>query len=165
MVRDGVFPDSADTGWTTMMSDTSTPVALVAAGWHGEIVDEAVQAFQQRLGELGAYSVDVFRVPGAFEIPFHAQRLARTGRFRAIAASALVVDGGIYRHEFVASAVVDGLMRVQLETDVPIFSGVLTPHQFHDHAEHQEYFARHFRVKGAELADAVSATLNGLRTI
>ena len=57
-----------------MTSDALTSVALVAASWHSEIVHEAVQAFRERLEELGGYSVDVFRVPGAFEIPFHAQR-------------------------------------------------------------------------------------------
>jgi 6,7-dimethyl-8-ribityllumazine synthase len=51
-------------------------------------------------------------------------------------------------------------MRVQLDTDVPVFSAVLTPHHFHEHEEHQAYFARHFEVKGAELADAIAATLN-----
>ena len=140
-------------------------IAIVAAQWHAEIVEETVSAFIARLGEHGFDDVDVHRVPGAFKIPLHAQRLARTGRYAAIAASALVVDGGIYRHEFVAASVVDALMRVQLDTDVPVFSAVLTPHNFHEHAEHREYFQRHFAVKGRELADAVSATIAGLARI
>lgn len=74
-------------------------------------------------------------------------------------AAGLVVDGGIYRHEFVATAVIDGLMRVQLDTDVPVFSVVLTPHHFHEHDEHVRYFAEHFVKKGAEAANAVAATL------
>jgi len=140
-------------------------IAIVAAQWHAEIVDEAVSAFRERLTELGIDEVDVFRVPGAFEIPLHAKRLAVTGRYDAIATSALVVDGGIYRHDFVAWTVVDALMRVQLETDVPVFSAVLTPHHFHEHAEHRDYFTRHFAVKGRELADAVSATIESLAAI
>jgi 6,7-dimethyl-8-ribityllumazine synthase len=99
-------------------------------------------------------------VPGAFEIPLHAKRLAQSGRYAAVVACGFVVDGGIYRHEFVAATVVDALMRVQLDTDVPVFSAVLTPHHFHDHAEHREYFTRHFEVKGTELAEAIAATLN-----
>lgn len=59
-----------------------------------------------------------------------------------------------------AGTVVEALMRVQLDTDVPVFSAVLTPHHFHEHEEHRAYFARHFEVKGAELADAIAATLN-----
>jgi 6,7-dimethyl-8-ribityllumazine synthase len=140
-------------------------IAIVAAQWHAGIVDQAVSAFRERLTELGIDEVDVFRVPGAFEIPLHAKRLAVSGRYAAIATSALVVDGGIYRHDFVAGTVVDALMRVQLETDVPVFSAVLTPHHFHEHAEHRDYFTRHFAVKGRELADAVSATIESLAAI
>ncbi|VXB04913.1 6,7-dimethyl-8-ribityllumazine synthase [Microbacterium sp. 8M] len=140
-------------------------IAIVAAQWHAEIVEQAVAAFVERLTELGLDQVDVFRVPGAFEIPLHVKRLARGGRYAAVATSALVVDGGIYRHDFVAGTVVDALMRVQLETDVPVFSAVLTPHHFHEHAEHRDYFTRHFAVKGRELADAVSATIASLAAI
>jgi 6,7-dimethyl-8-ribityllumazine synthase len=140
-------------------------IAIVAAQWHAEIVEQAVAAFVERLTELGLDQVDVFRVPGAFEIPLHVKRLARGGRYAAVATSALVVDGGIYRHDFVSGTVVDALMRVQLETDVPVFSAVLTPHHFHEHAEHRDYFTRHFAVKGRELADAVSATIASLAAI
>ena len=57
-------------------------------------------------GERGARHrarhIDLFEVPGSFEIPLHAQLLAKTRRYTAIVAAGLVVDGGIYRHEFVA---------------------------------------------------------------
>lgn len=140
-------------------------IAIIAAQWHAEIVEETVSAFTERLQEHGIDTVDVYRVPGAFEIPLHAKRLARSGRYDAVATSALVVDGGIYRHDFVASTVVDALMRVQLETDVPVFSAVLTPHNFHEHDEHREYFKRHFGVKGRELADAVAKTIESLSSL
>ena len=71
-----------------------------------------------------------------------------------IVAAGLIVDGGIYRHDFVARSVLDGLMRVQLDTEVPVLSVVLTPHHFHEHGEHRAFFAEHFRVKGAEAAEA-----------
>lgn len=142
------------------MSPASNRIALVAARWHAEIVDRAVEACQARLGEHGFTEVDVVEVPGAFEIPLRIKRLAASGRYAGLAGCALVVDGGIYRHEFVAATVVDALMRVQLDTDVPVFSAVLTPHHFHEHDEHLSYFARHFETKGAELANAIAATLN-----
>jgi 6,7-dimethyl-8-ribityllumazine synthase len=53
--------------------------------------------------------------------------LAATGRYAAVVAAAFVVDGGIYRHEFVAQAVVDGLMRAGMDTGVPVLSVSLTP--------------------------------------
>ncbi|WP_067687983.1 6,7-dimethyl-8-ribityllumazine synthase [Nocardia jejuensis] len=141
------------------MSPTRNRIAIVAARWHAEIVDNAVNAARDTLVQHGHPDIDVIEVPGAFEIPLRAKRLALSGRYAAIAAAALVVDGGIYRHDFVASTVVDALMRIQLDTDVPVFSAVLTPHHFHEHAEHLEYFSRHFTVKGTELANAIAATL------
>ncbi|ABW09870.1 67-dimethyl-8-ribityllumazine synthase [Parafrankia sp. EAN1pec] len=140
-------------------------VAIVAARWHADIVGQAVASFRSALAERGVGEVDEYQVPGAFEIPLHTRRLALTGRYDAIATCAFVVDGGIYRHDFVAGTVVDALMRVQLDTDVPVFSAVLTPQAFHEHAEHQEFFARHFQVKGRELADAVVTTIAGLAAL
>jgi 6,7-dimethyl-8-ribityllumazine synthase len=133
-------------------------IAVVAARWHAELVDRTVAAFHEAATGAGA-CVDVVEVPGAYEIPLRAKRLARLGEYDAIACCALVVDGGIYRHDFVASTVVDALMRVQLETDVPVFSAVLTPHHFHEHGDHRAFFHRHLAVKGVELAAAVRATL------
>jgi 6,7-dimethyl-8-ribityllumazine synthase len=68
----------------------------------------------------GDLRIDELIVPGAFEIPLIARRMASSGRVDAVIACALVVNGGVYRHEFVAGAVIDGLMRVQLDTDVPV---------------------------------------------
>ena len=142
-------------------------VAFIHATWHSSIVSKAYQGFTAEYAGLGfdPGTVDVFEVPGAFEIPLHAKRLARSGEYSAIVAAALVVDGGIYRHDFVASAVIDGLMRVQLDTDVPVFSVVLTPHHFHEHSEHVTYFTEHFVTKGAEAARALATTLSSLRTL
>ena len=100
-----------------------------------------------------------------YEIALHAQRLARSGRYDAIIACALVVNGGIYRHEFVAGAVIDALMRVQLDTDTPVFSAVLTPRDFHDHDEHRRFFADHFVTKGVEVARACIETLASLNRL
>ena len=95
----------------------------------------------------------------------HAQRLIATGRYQAVVACALVVDGGIYRHEFVATAVIDALMRVQLDTGVPVISAVLTPHHFHEHQEHRSYFQNHFAIKGTEAARACVSTVSSLHQL
>ena len=138
--------------------------AFVEASWHADIVHQARDAFFEAMAEagFGPEAIDVFDVPGAFEIPLHAQRLARSGRYAAVVGSALVVDGGIYRHDFVAATVVQALMDVQLQTGVPVISAVLTPHHFHEHAEHRKYFLRHFAVKGTEAAQACLATVASL---
>lgn len=139
-------------------------VAFIQSSWHREIVECSRLAFLKEAASLGIpeTQVGLFEVPGAYEIPLHAQLLAKTGRYTAIVAAALVVDGGIYRHEFVASTVINALMQVQLQTEVPIFSAVLTPQQFHEHATHVDFFRQHFAIKGQEVAQACARTLSSL---
>ncbi len=131
-------------------------IAFIKAGWHGDIVDQARVGF---LAELEAQKnksrVDAFDVPGAFEMPLLAKQLAQTGDYDAVVAAAFVVDGGIYRHEFVSQAVVDGLMRAQMDTGVPVFSVSLTPMEFDGSDARVAWFAEHFVGKGAEAAQAV----------
>lgn len=131
--------------------------AFIKANWHADIVDRALDGF---LSEIPAAQVTVYDVPGAFELPMMAQKLALTGRFDAIACAALVVDGGIYRHDFVAGTVVDGLMRVGLDTQVPVLSVSLTPHQFQETDYHKAIFRAHFVEKGKEAARAAKALVD-----
>jgi 6,7-dimethyl-8-ribityllumazine synthase len=161
-----VIPTQGKSMNQTFSSSLSRPagpwrVALVCASWHADIVHRARDAAVQALtaGASPPAEVQCLDVPGAFEIPLQALWLARSGRFDAVIACALVVNGGIYRHEFVASAVIDGLMRVQLDTGVPVFSAVLTPRDFHEHEEHREFFTQHFVKKGREVAQACLQTL------
>jgi 6,7-dimethyl-8-ribityllumazine synthase len=139
-------------------------VAFIQSSWHRDIVEACRLAFLDEISARGIPQtyVGLFEVPGAYEIPLHAQLLAKTGRYTAIVAAALVVDGGIYRHEFVASTVINALMQVQLQTEVPIFSAVLTPQQFHEHSAHFDFFRQHFAIKGAEVAKACADTLFSL---
>jgi 6,7-dimethyl-8-ribityllumazine synthase len=142
-------------------------LAFVQSSWHKDIVDQSRDAFIAEMSQLGVdpKSVDLFEVPGAFEIPLHAKLLAQSGKYAAIVACGFVVDGGIYRHEFVADAVISGLMRVQLDTEIPVFSVVLTPQHFHEHEQHQRFFFDHFVVKGKEAAHACVRTLAALDLI
>jgi 6,7-dimethyl-8-ribityllumazine synthase len=142
-------------------------VAFVQADWHRDIVDQCRLAFTAEMARLGhaESAIDYFEVPGAFEIPLHARLLAESGRYAAIVGAGLVVDGGIYRHEFVAQAVISGLMDVQLMTGVPVLSAVLTPHHFHAGEEHQQFYFSHFLVKGAEVARACDATMRAVSAI
>ncbi|AOZ14082.1 MULTISPECIES: 6,7-dimethyl-8-ribityllumazine synthase [Pseudomonas] len=142
-------------------------VAFIQASWHKEIVDQSRKGFLAEMLEQGYQEsdIDFFEVGGAFEIPLHAKLLAKTGRYAGIVGAALVVDGGIYRHDFVAQSVVSGLMQVQLETEVPVFSVSLTPHHFHAGEEHQKFFFDHFVHKGQEAAKTCVDTLQKIRHI
>lgn len=146
----------------------SPRIAFIQASWHSEIVGQAREAFVATLAEkhgIEAARVDVFSVAGAYEIPLQAKLLANSGRYAAIVGAGFVVDGGIYRHDFVAQAVIDGMMRVQLDTEVPVLSVVLTPHHFHEHATHSDFFREHFVDKGREAADACAMTLENHREV
>jgi 6,7-dimethyl-8-ribityllumazine synthase len=142
-------------------------IAFVQAQWHREVVEEAKHAFLAEIEarHIARAQVDIFEVPGSFEIPLHAQVLAKTRRYTAIVAAGLVVDGGIYRHEFVADTVIKALMDVQLRTEVPVFSAVLTPQQFHESQAHFEFFRKHFATKGIEVAEACANTLLSLERL
>ena len=130
---------------------TPTRFAFVKANWHSDIVTKALEGFLELVPQE---NVDVFDVPGAFELPLLSRDLANTGKYAAVVAAALVVDGGIYRHDFVAAAVVDGLMRAGLDSGVPVLSVSLTPHHFQETEHHRGIFAAHFIEKGREAARA-----------
>ncbi len=98
-------------------------VAVVAARWHETVMEGLLAGAQAYLDEVGAV-VDVVRVPGSFELPIVAQRLA--GRYSAVVALGVIIRGGTPHFEYVSAAVTDGLGRVALDTGVPVGFGILT---------------------------------------
>ncbi|MEE9271991.1 MAG: 6,7-dimethyl-8-ribityllumazine synthase [Robiginitomaculum sp.] len=131
-------------------------IAFIKAKSHGTIVDQCYEFCKKTLESEtnNKCSLDVYDVPGALEIPLLAQDIASTGKYDAIIASAFIVDGGIYRHDFVAGTVLDAMMRVGLDTGMAIFSAVLTPHQYQKTEVHDKFFCEHFQCKGEEAAHA-----------
>ena len=160
-------PSKAGGGASSSSAPRPQRVALVASTWHRDIVDAACDAIRAEFASPAASptAVDGYDVPGAFEIPLLAKKLAASDRYDAIIACGLVVNGGIYRHEFVAAAVIDGLMRVQIESGVPVLSAVLTPRDFHDHEDHRRFFRAHLVGKGREVAQACLATIANHRAL
>ena len=67
--------------------------------------------------------------------------------------------------DFVATTVLDAMMQVSLETEIPILSVVLTPHHFHDGEEHHQFFYNHFLKKGEEAANACIKTLENMQVL
>src|SRR6185312_257000 len=114
-------------------------VAFVQSAWHRDVVAECRETFLAEIQarHVARAQIDVFEVPGAFEIPLHVQLLAKTRRYTAIVAAGLVVDD-----QYIAETVIKALMEVQLRTEVPVFSAVLTPQQFHESAVHNEFFRK-----------------------
>ena len=139
-------------------------IALIQACWHFDIVDQCRTGFLAELERLGhrREDVDIFKAPGVFDIPLLAKKICQKDGHAAVVASGFVVDGGIYRHDFVSATVIDALMQVQLETGVPVLSAVLTPHQFQETEAHETFFKDHFVIKGEEAARACVQVIGNL---
>jgi 6,7-dimethyl-8-ribityllumazine synthase len=101
--------------------------AVIASRWNGEIVDALVDGARRAFAEHGVAddALDVLRVPGAWELPVLARRLAQDGRHAAIIALGCVVRGETRHYEHVADECARGLMRVALDSGVPVLNGVL----------------------------------------
>ena len=101
--------------------------AVIASRWNGDIVDVLVQGAQTALSARGvaADACDVLRVPGAWELPVLAKHLAETRRYAAIIALGCVIRGETRHYEQVADECAAGLMRVALDSGVPVMNGVL----------------------------------------
>lgn len=98
-------------------------VAVVAASWHEQIMDGLLAGARSYLAEVGA-DVDECRVPGSFEIPVVAARLARS--HDVVVALGVIIRGGTPHFEYVCNAVTDGLGRVALDSGTPVGFGILT---------------------------------------
>ena len=100
-------------------------VAVVASLWHTTVMDGLLAGAQRALTESGVTDVTTLRVPGTFELPVAASRLAASG-FDAIVALGVVIRGGTPHFEYVCEAATTGLTLVAQRSGVPIGFGVLT---------------------------------------
>ncbi|MHB1872255.1 MAG: 6,7-dimethyl-8-ribityllumazine synthase [Steroidobacteraceae bacterium] len=103
-------------------------VAVVAARFNDFIVSSLLKGAQAAWARHGGALEDllVVRVPGAFELPVAARKLAASGRYDAVVALGCVIRGGTPHFEYVAGECASGLQRAALETLVPVIFGVLT---------------------------------------
>ena len=108
--------------------------AILASRWNPRITDALVAGARRTFAEhgVGEEAVDVLRVPGAWEVPLAAARLAAAGRYSGIVALGCVVRGDTRHYEQVADGCSEGLMRVQLDHGLPVANGVLAVDRFED---------------------------------
>ena len=129
----------------------SARYAIVASRWNPRIVDAlvtgAVGAFREH--GVGDAAIDVVRVPGAWEIPIVAARIAAEGKHAAIVALGCVVRGDTRHYEHVADGCASGLMRVSLDFRVPVLNGVLAVEM---HADAEARAGGKHGNKGADVA-------------
>lgn len=115
-------------------ADATARFAIVASRWNPRIVDALVDGARRAFVAhgVGEAALDVVRVPGAWEIPQAAARLAGDGKHAAIVALGCVVRGDTRHFEHVADQCAAGLMRVGLDHGVPVLNGVLAVERFDD---------------------------------
>jgi len=138
---------------STIQAPAGTRVAIVAARFHGELVEQLCAGARRALEAAGVRSERVVErwVPGAWELPLAAQRAAEDGGFAAVVALGCVIRGGTPHFEYVAGECTRGLMQVQLATGIPVAFGVLT---VDDRAQAEERADPTRMDKGGEAAQA-----------
>jgi 6,7-dimethyl-8-ribityllumazine synthase len=130
-------------------------IALVASRFNAEVVDRLVQGAVDALVAHGADpdSLELVRVPGAFDLPPVARRIALSGRCDAIVALGAVIRGETAHFDYVAGECAAGLARVASETGVPVAFGVLTTE------DQEQAMARAGGREGNKGADAALAAV------
>lgn len=106
------------------MSDDA--YAIVVARFYEDLAERLVDGATTAFAQDGEHAVEVFDVPGAFELPLAASYAARSGRFAGVACLGAVIRGETDHYDFVCAEAARGIMQVQLRTGVPCAFGVLT---------------------------------------
>jgi len=104
----------------------SDSFAIVLGRFYEDLAERLLSGARAAFADAGDVDVEVFDVPGAFELPLAASYAARSGRFAGVACLGAVIRGETDHYEFVCSEAARGVMRVQLDTGVPCAFGVLT---------------------------------------
>jgi 6,7-dimethyl-8-ribityllumazine synthase len=99
-------------------------VAIVASSWHPRVMQGLIDGARRGLADAGVGSVELVRVPGAFELPVACSRLA--GSYDAVVALGVVIRGGTPHFDYICQAATLGLTEVSVRTGVPVGFGVLT---------------------------------------
>jgi len=138
-------------------------VGLVAASWHAEVMAGLLAGARRALAECRVEHVLEVRVPGSFELPVAAARLAAAG-LDAVVALGVVIRGGTPHFEYVCTAATAGLTEVSVRTGVPIGFGVLTCDS-EEQALDRAGLPGSREDKGHEAATAAVATALALRAV
>jgi len=99
-------------------------VVIIAASWHATVMDGLIDGARRALSDAGVESVELVRVPGAFELPVACSRLVAS--YDAVVALGVVIRGGTPHFDYICQAATMGLVDISVRTGVPVGFGVLT---------------------------------------
>ena len=148
---------------TIVVDGSGLRVAIVASGWHQQVMDGLLAGAQRALIDAEVTDVTIIRVPGAFELPVAALTVALSG-VDAIVALGVVIRGGTPHFEYICQAATMGLTDVAIRTGVPIGFGVLTCDD-EQQALDRSGLERSREDKGHQAATAAVATAVALRNL
>ena len=103
-------------------------IAIVAAKFNFFVVEHLISGAKEALlkGGTKENDIEIFYVPGAFEIPLALKKVVGTGKFDGVVALGAVIRGGTPHFEYVAGECVKGISQISLDSEIPIAFGVLT---------------------------------------
>lgn len=146
------------------LDGTGMKVGIVVARFNDFITGRLLEGATSELARLGVADadIDILWVPGAFEIPLAAQKMAATGRYDGIIALGAVIRGSTSHYDFVCQHVTSGVGRVQLDTSLPVLFGVLTTDTVEQAIDRAGTKAGN---KGSECAQGVVDQVSAYRTL
>ena len=147
------------------MRATGKKFAIVVSRFNSFVVESLLEGAVDtldRLGEVGSDDITVIRVPGAYELPVAAQKIAQSNKFDAIIALGAVIRGGTPHFDFVAGECNKGLAQVSLEHNIPVSFGVITTDSIEQAIERSGTKAGN---KGAEAAMGALEMVNVMDAI
>lgn len=132
-------------------------IAIITTKWNTDFVTPCVETcletFQKQW--IDKNTTDVFTVPWGVEIPLLTKKLAQTEKYSAIIAVAFICENPIYRYDFVARSVVDSIIRLSIDLEIPVLSSILSPVTFdRKNQEQVDFYANHMKVKWKEIAES-----------
>lgn len=143
----------------------SAKIAIAAARFNADIVEELLAGCMRRLGELGVAEkrVTLVRVPGAYELPVTARAFAATKKYAAVICLGAVIRGETPHFEYVAGECARGLQDVAIQTGLPIIFGVLTTNTHEQATDRIGGKHGHAGERAAEAAVEMIANLEWIR--
>jgi len=110
---------------TNQIDGTHFRVGIIKTRWNSTVVDALVEGVMETLRKHGTHNISCEEVGGAFELPLASLAMIKSGKYDVIIPVGCLIKGATMHFEYISSAAVDGLMKVSLETGVPVINGIL----------------------------------------